>query len=156
YEARLALQTRAADAAARLDALDPGLAARDPGLITDKAAWLRNANQSAAARALLASRPRLDRPPANPARHIALALTLARGAANDRNWQTAYDIAAHVDDLYPTGTDISDRPYDERDDYTSLTWLGGQAAFYRLNRPGEAMRMFQLYGEAARSPQTRV
>ena len=156
YEARLALQTRAADAAARLASVDGVAAARDPGLLTDKAAWLRNSNQSAAARALLASRPRFDRPPVAPARYIDLALTLARGAANDRNWQTAYDIAARVDDLYAPGTDISDRPYDERDDYTSLTWLGGQAAFYRLNRPAEAMRLFQLYGQAARSPQTRA
>lgn len=156
YEARLALQTRAADAASRLAAVQGSLTVRDPGLITDKAAWLRNTNQSVAARALLASRPRFDRPPANPARYIDLALTLARGAANDRNWQTAYDIAARVDDLYAPGTDVSDRPYDERDDYTSLTWLGGQAAFYRLNRPAEAMRLFQLYGQAARSPQTRA
>lgn len=155
YEARLALQTRAADAASRLAAVE-SMGARDAGLTTDKAAWLRNTNQSQAARALLASRPRFERPPANPARYIDLALTLARGAANDRNWQTAYDIAARVDDLYAPGADVSDRPYDERDDYTSLTWLGGQAAFYRLNRPVEAMRLFQLYGEAAKSPQTRA
>jgi soluble lytic murein transglycosylase len=156
YEARLALQTRAADAWTRVQALDPAATARDPGLLTDKAAWLRNTNQSAAARQLLANRPRFDRPPANPARYLDLALTLARGAANDRNWQTAYGIAARVDDLYAPGVDISDRPYDERDDYTSLTWLGGQAAFYRLNRMNDAVRLFQLYGQAARSPQTRA
>ena len=155
YEARLALQTRASDAAARLAAVD-GLAARDPGLLTDRAAWLRSTSQGAAARALLASRPRFDRPPASPARYLDLALTLARGAANDRNWQTAYDIASRVEDLYAPGTDVSDQPYGERDDYTSLTWLGGQAAYYRLNRPAEAMRLFQLYGQAAKSPQTRA
>ena len=155
FEARLALQTRASDASARLSALDPGTA-RDPGLIVDKAAWLRASSQSAAARALLASRPRFDRPPANPARYLDLALTLARGAANDRNWQTAYDIASKVDDLYAPGTDVSDRPYGERDDYTSLTWLGGQTAFYRLNRPREAARLFTLYAGGARSPQTRA
>ena len=155
FEARLALQTRASDASARLSALDPGTA-RDPGLIVDKAAWLRASSQSAAARALLASRPRFDRPPANPARYLDLALTLARGAANDRNWQTAYDIASRVDDLYAPGTDVSDRPYGERDDYTSLTWLGGQTAFYRLNRPREAARLFTLYAGGARSPQTRA
>ena len=156
YEARLALQTRAADAWSRAQALDAAASARDPGLLTDKAAWLRSSNQSAAARQLLASRPRFDRPPANPARYLDLALTLARGAANDRNWQTAYGIASRVDDLYAPGVDVSDRPYGERDDYTSLTWLGGQAAYYRLNRPGDAARLFQLYGQAARSPQTRA
>ena len=152
YEARLSFQRRSADATI----VGSGPATRDPGLVTDQAIWLRSSNQSAAARALLAGRPRFDRPPANPARYLDIALTLARGAANDRNWQTAYDIAARVDDLYAPGTDISDRPYDERDDYTSLTWLGGQAAFYRLNRPAEAMRLFQLYGQAAKSPQTRA
>jgi soluble lytic murein transglycosylase len=155
YEARLALQTRAADAWERASALD-GATASDPGLIADKAAWLRNSNQSAAARALLASRPRFSRTPANAARYLDLALTLARGAANDRNWQTAYNIASRVEDLYAPGTDVSDQPYGERDDYTSLTWLGGQAALFRLNRPAEAMRLFQLYGQAARSPQTRA
>jgi soluble lytic murein transglycosylase len=155
FEARLALQTRASDASARLSALDSATA-RDPGLIIDKAAWLRSSSQGAAARALLASRPRFDRPPANPARYLDLALTLARGAANDRNWQTAYDIASRVDDLYAPGTDVSDRPYGERDDYTSLTWLGGQTAFYRLNRPREAARLFTLYAGGARSPQTRA
>jgi soluble lytic murein transglycosylase len=155
FEARLALQTRQADASARVAALDPSTA-RDPGLIMDKAAWLRSSNQSAAARQLLADRPRFDRPPANAARYLDLALILARGAANDRNWQTAYNIAAHVEDLYAPGADVSDRPYGERDDYTSLVWLGGQAALYRLNRPADAARLFVLYARAARSPQTRA
>jgi soluble lytic murein transglycosylase len=156
FEARLALQTRASDASARLSALDDGATARDPGLLLDKAAWLRNSNQSAAARALLANRPRFGRPPVNAGRYLDIALTLARGAANDRNWQTVYNIASRVEDLYAPGTDVSDRPYGERDDYTSLTWLGGQAAHFRLNRPAEAMRLFQPYGQAARSPQTRA
>ena len=51
---------------------------------------------------------------------------------------------------------MSDRPYGERDDYTSLTWLGGQAALYRLNRPREAARLFALYAGGARTPQTQA
>ena len=155
YEAQLALQTRAPDAFARVSALDPS-SARDPGLITDRAIWLRASNQSAAARALLANRPRFDRPHANPGRYIDIALTLARGAANDRNWQTAYGIASRLEDLYAPGADVSARPYGERDDYTSLVWLGGQAALYRLNRPREAARLFVLYARAARTPHTRA
>ena len=58
--------------------------------------------------------------------------------------------------LYPAGTDVSDRPYGERDDYTSLAWLGGTAALHRLGRPADAARMFELYARAARSPQTRA
>jgi soluble lytic murein transglycosylase len=155
FEARLALQTRAANAAALVSALDSSTA-RDPGLLVDRANWLRNSGQSAAARQLMANRPRLDSAPANAARWLALSLTLARGAANDRNWRTAYDIATGIEDVYARGVDVSERPYDERDDYTSLAWLGGQAALLRLGRPAEAARLFELYGRAARSPQTRA
>jgi soluble lytic murein transglycosylase len=155
YETRLALQNRAPDAGDRLAALD-GAARRDGGLILDQAIWLRNTGQPAAARQLLASRAPLDRPLANAARWLDTALTLARGAANDRNWSVAYGIASKLEDLYAPGTDVSSRPYDERDDYTSLAWLGGTTALLRLGRPAEAARLFDLYGRAARSPQTRA
>ncbi|HEV2817409.1 MAG TPA: lytic transglycosylase domain-containing protein [Allosphingosinicella sp.] len=155
YEARLALQTRAPDAYDRVAALDPSLR-RDGGLLIDQAIWLRNSSRSAAARELLASRGRLDRPATNPARYLDTALTLARGAANDRQWSTAYGIAARLDDLYAPGTDVASRPYDERDDYTSLAWLGGSTALFRLGRPADAARLFELYARAARSPQTRA
>jgi len=155
FEARLALQARAPDAAAKVAALDPA-AQRDPGLIIDRANWLRNGNQGAAARALLAGRPRLDRPPANAESWLETSLTLARAAANDRNWQIAYAIASRLDDVYPAGTDVSARPFGERDAYTSLVWLGGVTALHRLNRPADAARLFDLYARAARSPQTRA
>jgi len=155
YEARLALQTRAPDAYDRVAALDPSLR-RDGGLLIDQAIWLRNSSRSAAARELIASRGRLERPVTNPARYLDTALTLARGAANDRQWSTAYGIAAKLDDLYAPGTDVSARPYDERDDYTSLAWLGGTTALFQLGRPGDAARLFELYARAARSPQTRA
>jgi soluble lytic murein transglycosylase len=155
FEARIALQTRAPDAYGRIAALDSATR-RDGGLLLDQATWLRNTSQSAAARQLLADRPPLDRPVANPQRWLDLALTLARGAANDSQWSVAYGIASKLDDLYPAGTDVSDRPYDERDDYTSLVWLGGSAALQRLNRPADAARLFERYARAARSPQTRA
>jgi soluble lytic murein transglycosylase len=155
YEARLALQTRAPGANDRVNALDPA-ARRDGGLILDQARWLNDTGQPAAARQLLASRPPLDRPLANPARWLDTALNLARGAANDRNYMIAYGIASRLDDLYAPGTDVSARPYDERDDYTSLAWLGGSTALFRLNRPADAARLFENYGRAARSPQTRA
>jgi soluble lytic murein transglycosylase len=155
YETRMALQSRAPDASTRLAALDAA-ARNDGGLILDQAIWLRATSQPAAARQMLANRPTLDRPIANPQRWLDTALTLARGAANDRNWQVAYGIASKVDDLYAPGTDVSTRPYDERDDYTSLVWLGGTTALQRLNRPADAARMFERYARAARSPQTRA
>ena len=154
YEARIALQTRAGDAAQKLGLLD-SRARRDAGLVIDQAIWLRNTGQSAAARQLLATNA-IERPPVGVRRWLDTALTMARGAANDGQWSTVYQIAARLPDLYPAGTDVSDRPYDERDDYTSLAWLGGSAALHRLGRPNDAARLFELYGRAARSPQTRA
>jgi len=155
FETRIALQSRAPDAYVRLAALDPATR-RDGGLILDQAMWLRATNQPAAARLLLAQRDPLLRPLANPQRWLDTALALARGAANDRNWSVAYGIASKIDDLYAPGTDISTRPYDERDDYTSLVWLGGTAALQRLGRPADAATLFERYARAARSPQTRA
>ncbi|MBV8685189.1 MAG: transglycosylase SLT domain-containing protein [Alphaproteobacteria bacterium] len=154
FEARLALQTRAADAASRLAALPSGLEG-DPGLLQDRANWLRNSGQAYAARQLLAQRPALSRPPANAETWLETLLTLAREAGNDRQWSTAYDIASKLDDAFPAGTDVSDRSYGERDAYTSLAWLAGSAALNRLGRPGDAVRMFERYATAARSQQTR-
>jgi soluble lytic murein transglycosylase len=82
-------------------------------------------------------------------------VALARGAANDRQWSMAYQIASQVDDIFPAGTDVSRRSYGERDEYTNLTWLAGTAAM-RSNRLADAARMFDKYGRAAQSPQTRA
>ena len=49
---------------------------------------------------------------------------------------------------------MRDQSLGERDDYTSLTWLAGWTAMYGLNRPADAVGMFERYGRGARSPQT--
>jgi soluble lytic murein transglycosylase len=154
FETRLALQTRAADASARLAALGsfPGHA----GLLMDRANWLRAGGQSLAARQLLAQPRQLTARPANPESWFETLLTFARGAANDHQWTTAWQIASQVGDAYPAGTDVSARPYGERDHYTSLAWLAGSTALNKLGRHADAARMFELYARAARSPQTRA
>jgi soluble lytic murein transglycosylase len=154
FETRLALQTRAGDAASRLAMLG-STASGDAGLLMDKANWLRNSGQSLAARQLLAGRPPLTQRPANPETWFETLLTMANGAANDRQWSTAWQIASRLDDAYPAGTDVSAQPYGERDAYTSLAWLAGSAALHQLGRPADAVRMFDSYARAARSPQTR-
>ena len=153
FEARLALQTKAADAATRFTMLGP--VDGDPGLLMDRANWLRNSGQSVLARQLLATRRPLTRPPASAETWFETLLVMARGAANDRQWSTAYQIASQLDDAYVAGTDVSDRPFGERDEYTSLAWLAGTTALQQLGRPADAARMFDLYARAARSPQTR-
>src|SRR5206468_5821704 len=116
--------------------------------------WLRNGAQGNAARAVLAGRPPLTVPPADPQPWFETMLTLAREAEHDRQYATAYGIASKLDDAYPTGTDVSVRPYGERDAYTSLAWLAGATAL-KMGRPADAVHMFDLYAHAARSPQTR-
>jgi soluble lytic murein transglycosylase len=155
FEARYVLQTNAPDAGSRLAAL-PADANSNAGFLQDKANWLRRAQQANAARALLANRPPLTVRPAVPEKWFETMLTLAREAAADRQWSVAYDVASKLDDAYPPGTDISERPYGERDDYTSLAWLAGYTALNRLGRPADATRMFLRYAGGARSQQTRA
>ncbi|MGQ0589913.1 MAG: lytic transglycosylase domain-containing protein [Sphingosinicella sp.] len=154
FETRLALQTRAADAAARLAALG-GAGTGDPGLLIDRAIWLRETGNSFGARQLLAQPRRLSHRPANPEKFMEAMVAIARAAANDRQWSTAHQIASQVDDIFPPDTDVSTRSYGERDEYTNLTWLAGQAAL-RMGRLADAAAMFDRYGRAAQSSQTRA
>jgi soluble lytic murein transglycosylase len=153
FEAEIALQTNAPDAGTRLAAVPAGTET-DAGFLRDKADWLRRGGQALAARQLLAERPALTVRPADPEPWFETMLTIAREADHDRQYSTAYGIASKLDDAYPAGTDVSDRPYGERDAYTSIAWLGGASAL-KLGRAADAMRMFDLYAHAARSPQTR-
>ena len=38
-------------------------------------------------------------------------ILLAGDAAQDRNWQTAYNIASQIDDVLPAGTSVADQPH---------------------------------------------
>ena len=152
FEARLALQTNAPDAASRL-ALLGSAATADPGIIIDRSNWLRKSGQVSAARALLAQPRTLARHPVAPKKWLETLLAAARGAAADRDWLTAYQIASQLDDAYPAGTLMIDRPVDERDDYTSLAWLGATTALDKLNRPANAASLFVKYARGGRSGQ---
>ena len=154
FAARIAMQARNADAATQLSYV-AGRASGDPGFLADRATWLRTTGQEYAAQALLAAPRRLNAPPLDAERWFELLLGTARNAAAQGQTTTAYDIARQVDDAYAPGTSVRDRPIGERDDYTSLTWLAGTTALNRLNRPVDAIRMFDLYARAAKSPQTQ-
>lgn len=154
FEARLAFRSGAANASA-LAAANDAAGARDAGYIADKATWLRGNGASPSARGWLARVRTGMTLPGNVEKFYEALLTNARGAAADGQWQTAYDIARQIDDAYPAGTDVSTKPYGERDDYTSLAWLAGQAAL-KLGRPADARAMFERYGRASQSPQTRA
>ncbi|MGZ8348419.1 MAG: lytic transglycosylase domain-containing protein [Allosphingosinicella sp.] len=154
FEARLALQTRRPDARSRVDGLGTAFGG-DAGLLIDKAAWLRTNGDSLGARQLLGRPRQLTTRPANPEKFMETMVAMARGAVNDQQWSLAYQIASQVDDIFPAGTDISQGSYGERDEYTNLTWIAGTAAM-RLGRPADAAGMFDRYGRAAQSQQTRA
>jgi soluble lytic murein transglycosylase len=152
YEARMALQTRAPDAASRVAVLG-GNGANEAGLLMDRANWLRNTGQSQSARALLAQPRSLTSRPRDAENYLETLLTIARAAASDRQWTLAYQIASKAADAFPAGTVVSERSMGERDDYTSLVWLAGTTALKQLNRPADAAAMFVRYAEGGRSLQ---
>ena len=155
FEARLAFRTNAASAA-DLAMRTQDQYANDPGYVADRATWLRNSGASPTARSWLARPRALTSQPGDVEKWYEVLLTNARAAQADSQYQLAYDIARQVDDAYPAGTDVSTKPYGERDDYTSLVWLAGQVAMKQLGRPADAMVMFDRYGRGSQSPQTRA
>ena len=154
FEARLAFRTNAADAADRMAATQDRYG-DNAGYLADRATWLRNNDAGPAARALLSRPHMLAARPANVEAWYELLLANARAAVADGDYGSAYNIARQIDDAYPQGIDISDRPYGERDDYTSLAWLAGRTAMTALARPGDAIGLFQRYAGGSRAPQTR-
>jgi soluble lytic murein transglycosylase len=154
FTARLAFRTNAANAS-DLAAATASAGAADSGYLADRANWLRNNGASPSARSLLANRPPLAAPPGDTERWFETLLTASRGAAADAQYATAFAIARQVDDAYPMGTDVSIRPYGERDDYTSLMWLAGQTALKQLGRPADAIGMFTRYAGGSKTPTTQ-
>ncbi len=154
FAARLAYRTRAPDAAL-LAATTQDRFSNDAGYIADRANWLTNTNNWGSARALLAQPRVLVSRPARVEDWYELLLSAARGAKADGQFSTAFDIARQIDDAYPLGTDVSQRPYGERDEYTSLAWLAGQTALKQLGRAGDAVGMFDRYANGSQTPQTR-
>jgi soluble lytic murein transglycosylase len=155
FEARLALVTKAPDAATRYAAVYP-IAKDDAGFLYDLNYWQRSTGQLFAARDAIARPRQLSAPPVDPDKWLDMLYANAKGASNDRQYPTAFNIARQIGETYPAGTNVSDRSFSERDTYTDLTWLGGQIALTKLGRPADAVALFTLYAGAAKSAQTRA
>jgi soluble lytic murein transglycosylase len=155
FEARLALLTKAPDAAARYAAVYP-IAKNDAGFLYDLNFWQRGTGQLVAARETLAKPRQLSAAPVDPDKWLDMIYANAKAASNDRQYPTAFNIARQISETYPQGTIVSDRSFSERDSYTDITWLGGQVALTKLGRPAEAVALFALYANAAKSAQTRA
>jgi soluble lytic murein transglycosylase len=153
-EAQLAYELKAVDAADKFAAA--GQAGQsDAGLVMERVAALRAAGNSWAARDLLANRPNLTAAPHVAKDWLKMLLANAEAAEKDGQYDVAYRIASKLRDAFPAGTKIIDLDLSTRDTYTSLAWLAGETAYYKLGRPREAADMFRAYTDGARSPQTR-
>jgi len=129
----------------------PADANRDPGYVYNQVRKLRADRQGSRAVNLLATRPAFSRPAYNAEGFVGEMLRLARTGDS----RSAQRIAASVDDLFAPGADISSMSFRLRDDYTSLMWLGGTEAMWKLGDGNAAAPLFYRYGAAARTPQTR-
>ena len=152
FTARVAMQRRWPDAETRYQAV-LGQVTTDAGLMMDRARYLRDANWEGAARQLFARDHNFTHRPADPERFLDMQILLADGAANERQWGLAYNIARQSDDVLAPGAVVSDQHIGIRDKYTSLMWLGGTAAWSGLNRPADAMIMFDRYSRGGKSLQ---
>jgi soluble lytic murein transglycosylase len=123
----------------------------DPGYAYNRSRYLRTHGQTSSAVSLLAARPRAAVLPREPRKWIAELLTVARSADAGSTVQ----IASGSDDMFAPGTDVSRQSFAIRDDYTSLMWMGGTNALWRLGDGRRAAPLFYRYGTAARTPQTR-
>lgn len=154
-EAQLAFELKAPDAADKFAAAG-NVALTDAGLVMERVAALRAGGNPLAARELLASRPPLSGPPHVARDWLRMLLTNAEAAEAEGQPELAYRIASKLSDVFPAGTDITRLDLATRDTYTSVAWLAGELAYYKLNRPNDAVSMFKAYTAGARSPQTRA
>jgi soluble lytic murein transglycosylase len=154
-QARIAMQARQPDAEQRYQAVI-GQVTSDAGLMMDRARYLREGGYVQAARDLFARSHNFTARPADVDRFLDMMVLLAKEAAGDRQWQTAYNIASQVDDAFGPGVDISLKSYGIRDKYTTLTWTAGTVALERMNRARDAIAMFDKYAGAGRSLQVKT
>ena len=152
FAARIAMQLNSPDADSRYRYVI-GSVTRDAGLMMDRARYLRANNYDSAAQQLAARDHDFSYKPADPDRFYEMQILLAGDAAQDRNWQTAYNIASQIDDVLPAGSNVAENPIGIRDSYTTLAWFAGRIALDRMNRPASAVGMFNRYAHAGRSLQ---
>ena len=151
YAARLAMQMKMPEVQDSV----PG-ALNDPGFIIDRARWLSDTRRWSAARSSLTEPMKLNAPPLDARLWLAALLDYAQAASKDNQASIALGIALNADKAFAPGTNVRDSDLGTRDVYTSLVWLGGQTALRNLNKPAQAMRLFERYALAARTPQTQT
>lgn len=153
--ARMALRANSPDATNRLAGVPPQLRA-DPGLILDRAAWLRRKGSIDEANALLANATPAPGPIVDGESWLKLRLEFARAAWRAGDFDTAYRIASRHGAL-TSGTPIATRSLGERQQFIDSEWLAGWLVLRKLGRAGDAIGHFRNVRTAALTPlsQTR-
>ncbi len=148
--ARIALRVNSPDVLNRLAGV-PAALRDDPGLILDRALWMRRTGDLEGAEALLAA---TNLPPGRvlePEMWLKTRLEFARAAWRAGNFETAYRIAANHS-AFPMGRSVSERALGERQVYVDSEFLAGWLALRKLDRPVEAFAHFQNVRSGAQTP----
>jgi soluble lytic murein transglycosylase len=153
--ARLALRNNSPDATNRLAGVPEALRT-EPGLLLDRALWLRRTGDTAAANALLANTELSPGLVLDPETWLKVRLEFARAAWRAGDSEIAYRLAARHS-AFPLGRPLTERSLGERAAFIESEWLAGWLALRKLNRPDDAWRHFQNVRSAAQTPisQTR-
>ena len=116
----------------------------------------RRNNYNQSARELAARAHKFIYRPADPERFYDMLLLLANDAAQDRQWQTAYNIASQIDDALAR-RDGRQRSAARRARQLYEPGLARRkVALDRLNRAKSAVAMFDRYGRGGRSLQVQT
>lgn len=148
--ARLALRSAAPDAEARLAAV-PAVQAREPGVIFDRARYLRNRGDVAGARAALAALPATIGRAGDAEAWLEARLEAARQALRGGDAALAYRLAAdHA--VFPQGRPLAERSLADRVAFVETEWYAGWIALKNLRRFADAQRHFENVRAAAQTP----
>jgi soluble lytic murein transglycosylase len=153
--ARMALRANSPDATNRLAGV-PAALRNDPGLILDRAAWLRRRGLAEEAQSLLANASPAPGPIVDGESWLKVRQEFARAAWRAGDFDTAYRIASRHGAL-SGGTPIASRSLGERQQFIDSEWLAGWLALRKLGRAGDAIVHFRNVRAAALTPlsQTR-
>jgi soluble lytic murein transglycosylase len=153
--ARIALRANSPDVLNRLAGVPAGLR-DDPGLLLDRALWMRRTGDVSGAQALLAATNQPRGQVLDPEMWLKTRLDFARAAWRAGNFDTAYRIAARHN-AFSAGRPIAERSLSERQVFIDSEWLAGWLALRKLDRAGDAVGHFRNVRSAALTPlsQTR-
>lgn len=148
--ARIGLRANGPDVATRLAAVPDSLR-REPGLVRDRALYLRRSGNEAAGRALLAGTPVTPGSAIDPESWLKTRLEFARAAWRAGDYEAAFRIAGQHNS-FPADRPVAERSLAERQAFIDAEFLAGWLALRKLGRSIEALTHFQNVRAAALTP----